>query len=139
MQVNLWASLGYGLMLLLVPDVFCDLLRAEAVNTAWLRGTRSEPRLIGTNVVGSWLWLGPPGMDLEQGAVRHRRPRSRGDGHPRWSMDEFTLRTSGWSRRRTSMAIVDRHRRALPDHVRREMYEPGVSTSLPCGLHAPLW
>ncbi len=37
MQVNLWASLGYGLMLLLVPDVFCDLLKAEAVNTAWLR------------------------------------------------------------------------------------------------------
>ena len=36
-QVNLWASLGYGFLLLLLPDVFCDLLKAEAVNTAWLR------------------------------------------------------------------------------------------------------
>ena len=38
-------------MLLLVPDVFCDLLKAEAVNTAWLRTIGAA--LIGTNVVGS--------------------------------------------------------------------------------------
>ena len=62
MQVNLWASLGYGLMLLLVPDVFCDLLKAEAVNTAWLRTIGAA--LIGTNVVGSWLWLKSPGVDM---------------------------------------------------------------------------
>ena len=43
MQVNLWASLGYGLMLLLVPDVFCDLLKAEAVNTCLLY-TSPSPR-----------------------------------------------------------------------------------------------
>ena len=62
MQVNLWASLGYGLMLLIVPDVFCDLLKAEAVNTAWLRTIGAA--LIGTNVVGSWLWLKSPGIDM---------------------------------------------------------------------------
>jgi len=62
MQVNLWASLGYGLMLLLVPDMFCDLLNAEAVNTAWLRTIGAA--LIGTNVVGSWLWLKSPSIDL---------------------------------------------------------------------------
>ena len=62
MQVNLWASLGYGLMLLLVPDVFCELLKAEAVNTAWLRTIGAA--LIGTNVVGSWLWLKSPGIDM---------------------------------------------------------------------------
>lgn len=62
MQVNLWASLGYGLMLLLIPDVFCDLLKAEAVNTAWLRTIGAA--LIGTNVVGSWLWLNSPSIDM---------------------------------------------------------------------------
>ena len=62
MQVNLWASLGYGLMLLFVPDMFCDLLKAEAVNTAWLRTIGAA--LIGTNVVGSWLWLKSPSIDL---------------------------------------------------------------------------
>jgi len=62
MRVNLWASLGYGLMLLLVPDMFCDLLKAEAVNTAWLRTIGAA--LIGTNVVGSWLWLKSPSIDL---------------------------------------------------------------------------
>ena len=62
MQVNLWASLGYGLMLLLVPDVFCDLLKAEAVNTAWLRTIGAA--LIGTNVVGSWLWLQSPSIHM---------------------------------------------------------------------------
>ena len=62
MQVNLWASLGYGLTLLLVPDVFCDLLKAEAVNTAWLRTIGAA--LIGTNVVGSWLWLKSPSIDM---------------------------------------------------------------------------
>ncbi len=61
-QVNLWASLGYGLMLLLIPDVFCDLLKAEAVNTAWLRTIGAA--LIGTNVVGSWLWLNSPSIDM---------------------------------------------------------------------------
>jgi len=62
MQVNLWASLGYGLMLLIVPDMFCDLLKAEAVNTAWLRTIGAA--LLGTNVVGSWLWLKSPTMDM---------------------------------------------------------------------------
>ena len=62
MQVNLWASLGYGLVLLLVPDVFCDLLKAEAVNTAWLRTIGAA--LIGTNVVGSALWLRSPNVDM---------------------------------------------------------------------------
>ena len=62
MQVNLWASLGYALMLLLVPDMFCDLLKAVAVNTAWLRTIGAA--LIGTNVVGSWLWLKSPSIDL---------------------------------------------------------------------------
>ena len=62
MQVNLWASLGYGLMLLIVPDVFCDLLKAEAVNTAWLRTIGAA--LIGTNVVGCWLWLQSPSVDM---------------------------------------------------------------------------
>ena len=62
MQVNLWASLGYGLMLLLIPDVFCDLLKAEAVNTAWLRTIGAA--LLGTNVVGCWLWLKTPNLDM---------------------------------------------------------------------------
>ena len=62
MQVNLWASLGYGLTLLLAPDVFCDLLKAEAVNTAWLRTIGAA--LVGTNVVGSWLWLNSPSVDM---------------------------------------------------------------------------
>jgi len=62
MQVNLWASFGYGLMLLIVPDVFCDLLKAEAVNTAWLRTIGAA--LIGTNVVGCWLWLQSPSVDM---------------------------------------------------------------------------
>ena len=62
MQVNLWASLGYGLMLLLIPDVFCDLLKAEAVNTAWLRTIGAA--LLGTNVVGCWLWLKSPSINM---------------------------------------------------------------------------
>lgn len=62
MQVNLWASLGYGAILFLVPDVFCDVLKAEAVNTAWLRTIGAA--LLGTNVVGSWLWLQSPSLDL---------------------------------------------------------------------------
>ena len=62
MQVNLWASLGYGLLLLLAPDLFCDLLKAEAVNTAWLRTIGAA--LIGTNVVGSLLWLKSPSIDM---------------------------------------------------------------------------
>ena len=62
MQVNLWASLGYGLTLLLIPDVFCDLLEAEAVNTAWLRTIGAA--LLGTNVAGCWLWLKTPSVDM---------------------------------------------------------------------------
>ena len=62
MQVNLWASLGYGLFLLAAPDAFCDLLKAEAVNTAWLRTIGAA--LLGTNVLGSWLWLKSPSLDM---------------------------------------------------------------------------
>ena len=62
MQVNLWASLGYGVFLLVAPDAFCDLLKAEAVNTAWLRTIGAA--LLGTNVVGSWLWLKNPSLDM---------------------------------------------------------------------------
>ena len=62
MQVNLWASLGYGAILFLVPDVFCDVLKAETVNTAWLRTIGAA--LLGTNVVGSWLWLQNPSLDM---------------------------------------------------------------------------
>jgi len=62
MQVNLWASFGYGLFLLAAPDAFCDLLKAEAVNTAWLRTIGAA--LLGTNVLGSWLWLKSPSLDM---------------------------------------------------------------------------
>ena len=62
MQVNLWASLGYGALLLFAPDVFCDLIDAEAINTAWLRTIGAA--LIGTNVVGSALWLRSPNVDM---------------------------------------------------------------------------
>ena len=62
MRINLWASLGYGLTLLLIPEVFCDLLDAEKVNTAWLRTIGAA--LLGTNVVGCWLWLASPTMDM---------------------------------------------------------------------------
>ena len=62
MRINLWASLGYGLTLLLIPEVFCDLLDAEKVNTAWLRTIGAA--LLGTNVVGCWLWLTSPSMDM---------------------------------------------------------------------------
>ena len=62
MQVNLWASLGYGVFLLAAPDMFCDLLKAEAVNTSWLRTIGAA--LLGTNVVGSWLWLKNPSLDM---------------------------------------------------------------------------
>lgn len=61
-QVNLWASLGYGLVLLLVPDLFCDLLKAEPINTAWLRTIGAA--LLGTNVLGSWLWLQSPELNM---------------------------------------------------------------------------
>lgn len=62
MVVNLWASLGYGLVLLLTPDLFCDILQADAVNTAWLRTIGAA--LLGTNVLGSWLWLRNPSLDM---------------------------------------------------------------------------
>ena len=62
MGVNLWASLAYGLVLLLTPDLFCEILQADAVNTAWLRTIGAA--LIGTNVLGSWLWLRNPSIDM---------------------------------------------------------------------------
>ena len=62
MVVNLWASLAYGLVLLLTPDLFCDILQADAVNTAWLRTIGAA--LLGTNVLGSWLWLREPSLDM---------------------------------------------------------------------------
>ena len=62
MGVNLWASLAYGLILLLAPDLFCEILQADAVNTAWLRTIGAA--LLGTNVLGSWLWLRNPSIDM---------------------------------------------------------------------------
>ena len=62
MLVNLWASLAYGLVLILAPDVFCELLQADPVNTAWLRTIGAA--LLGTNVLGSWLWLRNPTLDM---------------------------------------------------------------------------
>jgi len=62
MKVNLWASLGYGLTLFLIPDIFCDMIEAEKVNTAWLRTIGAA--LLGTNVVGCWLWLKTPSIDM---------------------------------------------------------------------------
>lgn len=62
MMVNLYASMGYGFFLILVPDLFCDILQAEAVNTAWLRTIGAA--LLGTNVLGSWLWLKSPSLDM---------------------------------------------------------------------------
>ena len=62
MVVNLWASLAYGLVLILAPDVFCELLQADPVNTAWLRTIGAA--LLGTNVLGSWLWLRNPNLDM---------------------------------------------------------------------------
>ena len=62
MKVNLWASLGYGLTLFLIPDMFCDMIEAEKVNTAWLRTIGAA--LLGTNVVGCWLWLKTPSIDM---------------------------------------------------------------------------
>ena len=61
-QVNLWASLAYGGMLLLAPDLFCTLIDAEPVNTAWLRTIGAA--LLGTNVLGSWLWLASPELNM---------------------------------------------------------------------------
>ena len=62
MVVNLWASLAYGLVLLLAPDFFCEILQADAVNIAWLRTIGAA--LLGTNVLGSWLWLRNPSTDM---------------------------------------------------------------------------
>tara|TARA_Y100000589_G_C26950261_1_gene546184 strand:+ start:243 stop:605 length:363 start_codon:yes stop_codon:yes gene_type:complete len=62
MVVNLWASLVYGLALILAPDGFCELLQADPVNTAWLRTIGAA--LLGTNVLGSWLWLRNPNLDM---------------------------------------------------------------------------
>ena len=62
MVVNLWASLAFGLVLILAPDLFCDILQADAINTAWLRTVGAA--LLGTNVLGSWLWLRNPCLDM---------------------------------------------------------------------------
>ena len=62
MQINLWASLGYGAVLLIHPALFCELIDATAVNLSWLRTIGAA--LIGTNVVGSWLWLKSPNLDM---------------------------------------------------------------------------
>jgi len=62
MVVNLWASLAYGLALILAPDLFCDILQADAINIAWLRTIGAA--LLGTNVLGSWLWLRNPSLDM---------------------------------------------------------------------------
>ena len=62
MVVNLWASLAYGLVLALQPEVFCELIQADPVNTAWLRTIGAA--LLGTNVLGSWLWLRNPNLDM---------------------------------------------------------------------------
>ena len=62
MQINLWASLGYGAILLIHPALFCELIDATAVNLSWLRTIGAA--LIGTNVVGSWLWLNSPNLDM---------------------------------------------------------------------------
>ena len=64
MVVNLWASLAYGLVLVLAPDEFCELLQADPVNTAWLRTIGAA--LLGTNVLGSWLWLRNPNLSQSQ-------------------------------------------------------------------------
>ena len=60
--LNLWASLAYGVVLILAPDLFCDILQADPVNTAWLRTIGAA--LLGTNVLGSWLWLRNPSLDM---------------------------------------------------------------------------
>lgn len=62
MHLNLYASLLYGATLLLAPEQFCDLLQAEPVNLAWLRTIGAA--LLGTNVLGSWLWLRSPSLDV---------------------------------------------------------------------------
>ena len=62
MKINLWASLGYGAILLISPALFCEFIDATAVNLSWLRTIGAA--LIGTNVVGSWLWLRAPSLDM---------------------------------------------------------------------------
>lgn len=62
MQINLWASLGYGAILLIHPALFCEIIDATAINLSWLRTIGAA--LIGTNVVGSWLWLKSPNLDM---------------------------------------------------------------------------
>ena len=56
------SSLGYGAILLIHPALFCELIDATAVNLSWLRTIGAA--LIGTNVVGSWLWLKSPNLDM---------------------------------------------------------------------------
>lgn len=62
MKINLWASLGYGAILLISPALFCEIIDATATNLSWLRTIGAA--LIGTNVVGSWLWLRAPSLDM---------------------------------------------------------------------------
>ena len=95
MVVNLWASLAYGLVLLLTPDLFCDILQADAVNTAWLRTIGAA--LLGTNVLGSWLWLREPSLDM--GRVQTTTAGLEAAARLRHSCSENSQRTiSGWSR-----------------------------------------
>lgn len=62
MQINLWASIVYGAILLINPALFCEILDATAINLSWLRTIGAA--LIGTNVLGSWLWLRKPNLDM---------------------------------------------------------------------------
>lgn len=62
MKINLWASLGYGAILLISPALFCEIIDATTINLSWLRTIGAA--LIGTNVVGSWLWLRAPNLDM---------------------------------------------------------------------------
>ena len=118
MQVNLWASLGYGLMLLLVPDVFCDLLKAEVVNTAWLRTIGAA--LLGTNVVGSWLWLKSPSIDM--GKVQFATAALEGAAMATSLMlDEFTAQNIWMVQASVVLAVVVAA--ALYPTTQAKMYE----------------
>ena len=118
MQVNLWASLGYGLMLLLVPAEFCDLLKAEAVNTAWLRTIGAA--LLGTNVVGSWLWLKSPSIDM--GKVQFATAALEGAAMATSLMlDEFTAQNIWMVQASVVLAVVVAA--ALSPTTQAKMYE----------------
>ena len=118
MRINLWASLGYGFVLLLVPDVFCDLLKAEAVNTAWLRTIGAA--LIGTNVVGSSLWLNSPSIDM--GKVQFATAALEAAAMATSLMlDEFTAQNLWMVQASVVLAVVVAA--GLYPTTQREMYE----------------